>query len=106
MTAHKRTFESLSKHIDTDAHVEQKILELLEEAKKQKQWFEDHLASSAEVAKQAEQILKIQIAGMEECHEREKQLWAEIKLQYEVRAQGHTTKSNTLKLSSKCCGLK
>ena len=49
---------------------------------------EDHLASSAEVAKQAEQILKNQIAGMEDHHEREKQLWAEMKLQYEARALG------------------
>ena len=80
VTGHKRTLESLTKHIDTKAHVEQKIPELREEAKKQKQWFEDHLASSAELAKQAEQILKNQIAGMEERHEREKQLWAEMKL--------------------------
>ena len=42
------------------------------------------MASSAEVAKQAEEILKNQIAGMEDRHEREKQLWAEIKLQYEA----------------------
>ena len=68
--AHKRTLESLTKHIDTEAHAEQKILELREEAKKQQQWFEDHLASSAEVAKQTEQILKNQIAGMEDRHER------------------------------------
>ena len=63
VTAQKRTLESLTKHIDTDAHVEQKILELREEAKKQKEWFEDHLASSAEMAKQAEQILKIKLRG-------------------------------------------
>ena len=31
---HKRTLESLTKHIDTEAHAEQKILELREEAKK------------------------------------------------------------------------
>ena len=99
MTAHKRTLESLTKRIDVEAHAEQKILELREEAKKQQQWFEDHLASSAEVAKQAEQILKNQIAGMEDRHEREKQLWAEVKLQYEVRAQGHTAKINALKTS-------
>ena len=74
VTAHKRTLESLTKHIDTEAHAEQKILELREEAKKQQQWFEDHLASSAEVAKQAEQILKNQIVGMEDRHEREKKL--------------------------------
>ena len=58
VTAHRRTLESLTKHIDTEAHAEQKILELREEAKKQKQWFEDHLANNAKVAKQAEQILK------------------------------------------------
>ena len=74
VTAHKRTLESLTKRIDVEAHAEQKILELREEAKKQQQWFEDHMASSAEVAKQAEQILKNQIAGMEDRHEREKQL--------------------------------
>ena len=67
-----------------EAHTEQKILELLEEAKKQQQWFEDHLASSAEVAKQATKILKHQIAGMEECHMKEVQLWADMKLQYEA----------------------
>ena len=33
--AHKRTMESLTKHIDTEAHAEQKILELREEARKQ-----------------------------------------------------------------------
>ena len=97
--AHKRTLESFTKRIDVEAHAEQKILELREEAKKQQQWFEDHMASSAEVAKQAEQILKNQIAGMEDRHEREKQLWAEVKLQYEVRAQGHTAKINALKTS-------
>ena len=40
-----------------------------------------------------------QIAGMEDRHEKEKKLWAEIKLQYEVRAQGHTAKINMLKTS-------
>ena len=99
MTTHKHTLDSLTKHINTVAHAEQKILELREGAKKQKQWFEDQLASSAEMAKQAEQILKNQIAGMEERHEREKQLWAEMKLQYEVRAQGHMAKIQILKLS-------
>ena len=49
--------ECLTKHINMEAHAEQKILELREEPKKQKQWFEDHLASNAELAKQAEQIL-------------------------------------------------
>ena len=63
VTAHQCTLESLTKHIDTETHAEQKILELQEDAKKQKQWFEDHLASSTEVAKQAEQILKNKIAG-------------------------------------------
>ena len=99
VTAHRCTLESLTKHINTEAHAEQKILELRENAKKQKQWFEDHLASNAEITKQAEQILKHQIAGMEERHVREKQLWADMKLQYEVRAQGHTAKIKTLKLS-------
>ena len=32
--AHKRTLEDFPKHINTDAHAEQKILELREEAKK------------------------------------------------------------------------
>mgnify|MGYP006982098953 CR=1 FL=1 len=36
---------------------------------------------------------------MEEHHVKEVQLWADIKLQYEARAQGHTWKINTLKLS-------
>ena len=36
---------------------------------------------------------------MEDRHEKEKKLWAEIKLQYEVRAQGHMAKINTLKTS-------
>ena len=99
VTTHKRTMESLTKHIDTEAHAEKKILELRKEAKKQQQWFDDHLASRSEVAKQAEQVLKNQIAGMEDHHEQEKKLWAEIKLQYEVRAQGHTAKINTLKTS-------
>ena len=99
VTAHKRTMESIAKKIEREAHAEQKILELREEAKKQQQWFDDHLAGREEVAKQAEQILKNQIAGMEDRHEQEKKLWAEIKLQYEVRAQGHTAKINTLKTS-------
>ena len=91
--------EALAKHINTEAHAEQKILELREEAKKQTQWFKDHLSSSADLAKQAEQVLKNQIAGIEEHHTKEAQLWADIKLQYEVRAQGNTEKINTLKLS-------
>ena len=74
VTTHKRMLESLTKHIHTGAHAEQKILELREDTKKQKLWFDDHLASSAEVAKQAEQVLKNQIAGMEDRHEREKQI--------------------------------
>ena len=99
VTTYKRTMEALTKHINTEAHAEQKILELREEAKKQQQWFEDHLASSTELAKQVEQILKNQIAGIEERHAREAQLWAEMKLQYEVQAQGHTSEINTLKIS-------
>ena len=67
------------------------------EAKKQQQWFEE--TSKAELANQAEQILKNQIAGIEEHHAKEAELWAGIKLQYEVRAQGHTEKINTLKLA-------
>ena len=35
VTAHKRTMVSITKHIDMEAHAEQKILELWEEAKKQ-----------------------------------------------------------------------
>ena len=66
--------EALTKHIKTEAHAEQKFLELWEEPKKQQEWFEDHLASNAELAKQAEEILKNQIAGMEERHAREAQL--------------------------------
>ena len=76
--------EALTKHINTEVHTEQKILEMRAEAKKQQQWFEDQLASRAELAKQAEQILKVQIAGIEECHTKEVQLWADIKLQYEA----------------------
>ena len=71
---HKRTMEALTKYINTEAHAEQKILELREEAKKQQQWFEDQLASRAELAKQAEQLLKEQIAGMEERDVKEVQL--------------------------------
>ena len=66
--------EALTKHINTEAHAKRKILELREEAKKQKQWFKDHLASSAELAQQVEQILKNQIAGIEERHAKEEQL--------------------------------
>ena len=65
--------EALTKHINTEAHAEQKILELREEAKKQQQWFEYHLASSVNLAKQVEQILKNQIVGMEERHVKEVQ---------------------------------
>ena len=36
---------------------------------------------------------------MEDRHERERQLWAEMKLQYEAQAQGHTAKINALKKS-------
>ena len=99
MTAHKRTLEALTKHVNTEAHAEQKILELRAEAKKQQQWFEEQLASRAELANQAEQIVKNQIARIEERHAKEAQLWVDIKLQYEVRAQGNTEKINTLKLS-------
>ena len=77
MTAHEHTLEAIAKHVNTEAHAEQKILELWEEAKKQKQWFEDHMASNADLAKQVEQILKNQIVGMEERHAKEAQLWAD-----------------------------
>ena len=51
VTTYKRTMEALTKHINTEAHAKPKILELREEVKKQQQWFEDHLASSTELAK-------------------------------------------------------
>ena len=51
VTAHKRTMESIAKKIQSEAHAEQKILELREDAKKQQQWFNDHLAGREEVAK-------------------------------------------------------
>ena len=51
------------------------------------------------LTKQVEQILKDQIAGMEERHMKEVQLWADMKLQYEARAQGQASKIKTLKLS-------
>ena len=76
VSVHKRTLEALTKHINTKAHIEQKILEMREEAKKQQQWFENQLVSRADLAKQSEQILK------------EVQLWVDMKLQYEARAQG------------------
>ena len=95
MTAHKCTIEALIKHINTEAHAEQKILELREEAKKQQQWFEDQLASRADLAKKVEHILKDQIAGMEERHTKEVQLWADMKLQYEARARGHVHQKST-----------
>ena len=36
---------------------------------------------------------------MEDRHMKEVQLWADMKLQYEAQAQGHTAKINTLKKS-------
>ena len=98
VAAYRRTLESLTKRIDTEAHAEQKILELREEAKKQKQWFEEHLASSAEVAKQAKQILKNQIAGMEDRHEREMQLWAEMN--YNMRHEPRATRLKSTHLKN------
>ena len=74
VTAHKRTLDALTKHVNMEAHAEQKILEMQEEAKKQQQWFEDHLVSWADLAKQLEQILKDQISNMEENHSKEVQL--------------------------------
>ena len=59
--------EALTKHVNTAAHAKKKILELREEGKKQQQWFEDHLATSTNLTKQAEHIRKDQIAGMEEA---------------------------------------
>ena len=70
-----------------------------EEAKKKQQWFEDQLANRRELAKQAEQALQNTIGHLEEYHAREVMLWTEIKLQYGVRAQGHTTKINHLKMA-------
>ena len=43
--------ESITKKIESEAHAEQKILELRAEAKKKQQWFNDHLAGREEVAK-------------------------------------------------------
>ena len=67
--------------------------------KQQLEWFEDQLVSKAELAKQADQTLKDQIHNFEDIHAREAQFWADMKLQYEARAQGQATKTNTLKLS-------
>ena len=50
--------ELLTTHINREAHAEQKILELREGTKKQQQWFEEQLISRAELARQAEPILK------------------------------------------------
>ena len=78
MSANKRTLDALTKHVNTDAHAQQKILEMREEAKKQQQWFEDQLASWADLAKQAEQIPKYQIANTEEHNVKEMQLWPRL----------------------------
>ena len=51
MTAHKRTLDALTKHVNMEAHAEQKILEMQEEAKKPQQWFKDQLASRDDLAK-------------------------------------------------------
>ena len=74
VAAHKCTSEALNQHINTEAHVERKILEIRADAKKQQQWFEDQLAGRAEVAKQLEQILKDQNYNMEGTHTQEAQL--------------------------------
>ena len=91
--------DAISKHIEREAHAEAKILELREEARKQQRWFDEHMANREELAKQTEQILKNEMAGMEEHHQQEKKLWEGIKTQYEVQAQGHTAKIKTLKTS-------
>ena len=43
VAAHQHTSEALTQRIYMEARAEQKILEMREEAKKQKQWFEEHL---------------------------------------------------------------
>ena len=44
-------------------------------------------------------VLALFMARMEERHAREPQLWAEMKLKYEVWAHEHTFKIHTLKQS-------
>ena len=43
--AHQRTSKALTQSLNMEAHAEQKILEMREEPKEQKQWFEEQLAS-------------------------------------------------------------
>ena len=71
VAAHQHTSEALTQRIYMEARAEQKILEMREEAKKQKQWFEDQLASRSELAKETEQRLKDEIHHLEDIHARE-----------------------------------
>ena len=80
MVTHQCTSEALTQRIDTEAHAEQKILELREEAKKQKQWFEDQLSSRNELVKETVQRLKDEIHHLEDMHAQEATLWADMKL--------------------------
>ena len=74
-------------------------METREEAKKQKQWFEDQLASKNKLAKKTEQQLKDKIHHLEDIQAREATLWVDMKLQYKPRAQGNMEKINFLKTS-------
>ena len=71
MVSHEHTSEDLTQRIDTESQVKQKILEMRVEAKKQQQWFEDHLARRSKLAKAAEQRLKYEIHHLEDIHARE-----------------------------------
>ena len=57
-----------------------------EETKKQKQWFEDQLASRSELAKETEQRLKDEIHHLEDIHAREATVGDEA-----INAKDHTT---------------
>ena len=70
VATHQRTREALTQCIDMEAHAEQKIVEM-REAKKQRQWFEDQLATRNELAKEVEQGLKNEIHHVEDSHVRE-----------------------------------
>ena len=96
----------VTKHIDTEAHAKQKILELREKAKKQQQWFEDHLVSSVEIAKQAEKILKNQIAGMEDRHERRSNSGPKSNCNMRYAYKGTRPKSTHSKRPSTSCASK
>ena len=85
IVTHQRTHEPLNQHLDSEEQAEWKIVEMREEAKKQKQWFENQLPSWSELVKQAEQTLKDEINRLEDIHAWEATLWKDIKLQYEAR---------------------